>query len=386
MSASPRPVNSERHSDLKRHTLSVVCLAVLACLLCFGGRAQAAPVTVYALPAFMTGGDVSLLGREEQLGAVYKDGGRPQAALSILKARGCNTLRLWVSPTGKDEAVNDLPYTVALGRRIKQGGFKLLLDIHYSDFWADPGHQTKPAAWKDLPPDQLAKTVESYSRDVIVAMRRGWAMPDMVEVGNEVTNGMLWPDSNVERPDGWRHFTALFAAGVRGIKAGAAPLPAPRIMLHISGGASAGLTGWFFGNVHTAAPALDFDVIGLSYYPEAGETLAELAASMAALARTYHKPIVIAETGFPAGGTPGAQEIVHAEYGRTPEGQARFLTDLIATVKAVPGGWGRGVLYWEIDWVYIKGLPQYGCNPLFDADFNARPAVAALGAGARSRR
>ena len=84
MSASPRPANSERHSDLKRHTLSVVCLAVLACLLCVGGRARAAPATVYALPAFMTGGDVSLLGREEQLGAVYKNGGRPQAALSIL--------------------------------------------------------------------------------------------------------------------------------------------------------------------------------------------------------------------------------------------------------------------------------------------------------------
>ena len=350
--------------------------------------ASAAP-SYYRLPEFMTGGDVSLLGREQQLGAVYKDNGAPRNMLAILKARGCNTLRLrlWVNPAGTGEQVNNLAYTAALGRQIKQAGFKLLLDFHYSDFWADPGHQTKPAAWKDMDSDTLTKTVETYSRDVIVAMRKGGAMPDIVEVGNEVTNGMLWPEGNVEKPDGWKHFSTLFAAGVRGVKEGTGPLPAPCIMLHVSGGASADLMHWYFSNLHAAAPALDFDIIGLSYYPDGNETLADLAASMAFLAQTYHKPIMIAETSFPAdGGTPSPKEIMHIQYGRTPEGQSRFLSDLIKTVKAVPDGLGRGVLYWEIDWVYIKGLPQYGCTPLFDNNFNARPALTALGAGAQAAR
>lgn len=200
------------------NTLIPILLALVAVLLAGGTPAQARKA---ALPRFLTGGDVSLLTYEEQSGTVYKDNGRPEDALQILKSHGwnCLRLRLWVHPTGQGIFVNDLPYTVALGRRIKRAGFRLFLDLHYADTWADPAHQPKPAAWKDLTFDQLTHQVETYSHDVIAAMRQGGAMPDIVSVGNEVTNGTLWPDGQVERPDGWPHLAALLRAGIAGVRA-----------------------------------------------------------------------------------------------------------------------------------------------------------------------
>ena len=126
----------------------------------------AKPVTALQPPVFLAGGDLSVLAREEQLGAVYKDNGKPREALQIFKSHGWNIvrLRLWVHPTGQGDHINDLPYTVALAKRIKRAGFQFLLDLHYSDYWADPGQQTKPAAWKDLTFDQLTQQVRTYSR------------------------------------------------------------------------------------------------------------------------------------------------------------------------------------------------------------------------------
>ncbi|MBV9848434.1 MAG: glycosyl hydrolase 53 family protein [Armatimonadetes bacterium] len=347
----------------------------------------AAKSTPKPLP-FLTGGDVSLLAREEQMGAIYKDHGKPRDALQILKARGwnCLRLRLWVHPTGQDIYVNDLPYTLALGRRIKRAGFTLLLDLHYSDTWADPGHQIKPAAWKDLTFDQLTQQVHDYSRDVLTTLRRGGAMPDIVAVGNETTNGMLWPDGKVEGPDGWAKYGALVKAGIQGVKDGSAPRTPPQIMIHINNGFNAGLVQWFFDNLTSHYRDLDFDMIGLSYYPDGKGTLADLKASLAVAARRYHKPILIAETAYPyrTGGsawTPPASEYpVYAQYGLTPDGQRRFLTDLVAVVRDTPDGLGRGVLYWEPEWVALRGLSGYwGDKALFDSDFNALPALDALG-------
>ena len=266
-----------------------------------------------------------------------------------------------------------------MGKRIKQAGFKLLLDLHYSDTWADPGHQTKPTAWKDLPFDALLRQAEIYSRDTVAAMRAGGAMPDMVQVGNETTNGMLWPDGHVEDPGGWTRYGQLTQAAVRGIHAGSAPLPPPRIMIHISNGAQPGLPQWFFHNLVAAAPDVPFDVIGLSYYPDGTDTLADLQSNLAFLARTYHKPILVVETGFPHDDTPHPDQAIYNHYGLTPDGQARYLRDLTVAVRATPGGLGRGVLYWEPEWIGIDGLPQfYGSNPLFDSRFNALPGLAAL--------
>ncbi len=359
----------------------LACSLLLPLLLAFpsptAGAAPAKPKT----PDFLVGGDLSFLAREEQLGAAYKDGGQPRDALQIFKAHGWNVvrLRLWVHPTGQREYVNDLTYTVALARRAKKAGFKFLLDLHYSDTWADPGQQIKPAAWKDLPFDALTRQVETYSRDVITTLRQSGAMPDIVQIGNETINGMLWPDGHVEEADGWARYGALLKAGIVGVREGAALLPSPLIMVHINNGADAGLTRWFFDHLDAQKQGIQFDLIGLSYYPDGRNTLAQLKDALAADARKYGKPLVIAETAFPQNGTAREGQPVYTEYGRTPEGQRRFLADLVAAVRETPGGLGRGVLYWQPEWVPIDGLPNYnGGNALFDDRFNALPGLGAL--------
>lgn len=332
-------------------------------------------------PVFLSGGDLSVLAREEQLGAVYKDNGKPREALQIFKARGWNVvrLRLWVHPTGQGDHINDLPYTIALAKRVKKAGFQFFLDLHYSDYWADPGNQTKPAAWKDLTFDQLTQQVQMYSRDVIAALRQNGAMPDIVAVGNETVNGMLWPDGKVEETDGWTKYGTLLKAGIAGVREGAKPLPSPKIMVHIANGADSGLVQWFFDHLDAQKQGINFDLIGLSYYPDGKNTLADLKESLAVTAKKYHKPIIIAETAFPANGTAGPNQLVYAQYGRTPEGQRRFLADLVQTVQSTPDGLGRGVIYWQPEWVSIKGLSNYGnVDPLFDDHFNALPAIGAL--------
>ena len=334
------------------------------------------------VPQFLIGGDVSLLTYEEHAGTVYQDSGRTRDALQILKARGwnCLRLRLWVHPTGQGIYVNDLPYTVALGRRIKRAGFALFLDLHYSDTWADPGHQAKPAAWKDLTFDQLVRQVQTYSHDVIAAMRQGGAMPDIVSVGNEITNGTLWPDGQVEQPDGWAHLAALLNAGIAGVRDAAAPRASPQVMIHIDNGFDAGRVQWYFGNLMSQKPAVDFDIIGLSYYPDGHGTLVDLQQSLAAAAGKYHKPIVIAETSFPFRGTSGAGQPVYSQYGLTPAGQARFLKDLVSTVRRTPDGLGRGVIYWEPEWIPVRGQGgSWSPKTLFDDDGNALPGLDALG-------
>lgn len=332
-------------------------------------------------PTFLVGGDLSFLAREEQLGAVYKGGGKPRDALQIFKAHGWNIvrLRLWVHPTGQREYINDLPYTVALAKRIKKAGLKLLLDLHYSDTWADPGHQAKPAAWKDLPFDALTRQVQTYTRGVLATLRVSDALPDIVAVGNETINGMLWPDGHVEEPNGWNKYGTLLKAGIAGVREGAGPLPSPLIMVHINNGADTGLTQWFFDHLSPKTQGIDFDMIGLSYYPDGKNTLAQLKNALAVAARKYGKPLVIAETAFPQNGAAGPNQSVYAEYGRTPEGQRRFLADLVTAVRQTPGGLGRGVIYWQPEWVPIQGLPNYnGGNALFDDQFNALPGLGAL--------
>ncbi len=332
-------------------------------------------------PPFLAGGDLSFLAAEEKGGAVYKDNGRAKDALQIVKAHGWNVVRLrvWVHPDGQGMNVNSLPYTLALAKRVKAAGLRLLLDLHYSDTWADPGHQTKPAAWKDLPFPALTTQVRNYSRDTLAAFRRAGAMPDIVQIGNETTNGMLWPDGKVEAPDGWTKFGTLFEAGAEGVREGAKPGRAPSIMLHIANGAQPGLAAWFFENLNAKKQKIDFDVIGLSYYPDGKDTLGDLKTALAYLADTYKKPIVIVETGFPRSGTAGANQPVLQSYGRTPDGQKRYLTDLIAVVKATPGGFGHGVVYWEPEWIGVPGLPHFGDeNALFDDHFNALPGLGAI--------
>ena len=171
------------------------------------------------------GGDISALERIEQAGGAFRDGARTGDAIAILRAHGANgfRLRIFVHPSGAEVQVNDLAYTLRMAKRVKAAGAKLLLDFHYSDTWADPGRQTIPAAWAKLGYDSLARQIEIYTADVIAQLKRAGALPDIVQVGNEIDHGMLWPVGAIgiagaDTLTGWEHFTGLLKAGVRGVR------------------------------------------------------------------------------------------------------------------------------------------------------------------------
>ena len=163
------------------------------------GRATAADMP------FLVGGDISALPDLERMGAVYRDNDRPGDCIAILHDHGVNLfrVRLFVNPASDFDqtggATQDLPMVLALAKRIKASGAKFSLALHYSDTWADPGKQTKPAAWKDLLMDQLQKQVTDYTAQVMTAMKSNGTVPDIVEVGNETRTGMLWPDGKLDR-------------------------------------------------------------------------------------------------------------------------------------------------------------------------------------------
>lgn len=327
-------------------------------------------------PPFLTGGDISLLTKMEELGQVYKANGRPQDLLAIFASHGanCMRLRLWVDPLGTDIFVNDLAYTIALGRRIKEAGFQLLLDFHYSDIWADPGVQSKPAAWDGLSFDGLVQQIETYSREVIAAMCAGGAMPDIVQIGNEIPDGMLWPDGKVAgNPQGFANLAALLRAGTDGVMT-AASAQKPQIMIHIDRGGDWNGTQGFFDEIE--AHGIFYDMIGLSFYPFFHGPLSQLKETLDQTARRYRKPIIVVETGYPYAGEWNQLDTM---YPVTPEGQQHFLADLVALVRAVPDGLGRGVIYWAPEWVAIaRLLSSWDGRTLFDADGHALPGLAAL--------
>jgi len=351
----------------------VHCLAIAITVPAVCQSATAPAPTAVPVPAaprqpyFIQGADVSFLRDMESKGVVFKDDGVPHLGLEILRHHGYNWVRLRImnEPT---PLPNTLAYTLAEAKAAKALGFRILLDFHYSDDWADPGHEKTPAAWAKLSHDELVKAVFNFSRDTIVAFREQGTMPDMVQVGNEITSGMDWPDGKL--PDRWPQFAELLTAGVRGVEAGKGDLPRPAIMIHIDQGGNEEVTKWFFDNL--IVNKVPFDVIGQSYYPWWQGSLTQLKDNLAFMAVRYKKPIIVAETAydwregekFKTGKPP---------FPETPEGQAAFFSALVKTVKETPAGLGKGVFWWEP--MSEGAIAKRG---MFDDQHNALPVVHVL--------
>ena len=327
----------------------------------------------------LTGADVSLLAALEASGAVYRDaGGSARDPLSLLHDRGCRLLRLrlWVNPSGQRDQVCDLPYTIALAQRIKRAGFQLLLDLHYSDTWADPGHQAKPADWRELPFDALVQRVHDYSRDVVQAFAAAGARPEMVQVGNEIAHGFLWPDGKLDGTDeAFMRFARLVRAGCEGVQAGAGGASVQR-MIHSDRGGDPAASRWLFRKLVEAE--VPFELIGLSYYPYWHGPLDGLRENLRGLA-TFKKPILVVEAGYPWRGANTDHEGRAMAYPASPAGQRQYLEDVMAAVRAAPDGLGRGVLWWAPEWIPTQALGG-GWSPrtLFDDEGRALPALEAL--------
>jgi arabinogalactan endo-1,4-beta-galactosidase len=300
-----------------------------------GSLSREAAAAEYAI-----GADLSFLTQAEERGTIFKDGTNARPALQIFKDHGYNwiRLRLFHSPTNLP---NNLVYTIALAKRAHDLKFKFLLDYHYSDTWADPAKQFIPAAWRDLNHTQLVSAVENYSRESIAAFRDAGVLPDMVQIGNEITPGMLWPDGKL--PGKWDNFAELLKAGIRGVEQGSGTNSRPRIMIHIDRGGDVKTTKYFFDKLNSYG--MDYDVIGQSYYPWWHGSLLDLRDNLDFMARTYKKDIIVVETAYCW--KPTEYWNKPAPFPETPEGQRDFLDELNRVVLAAPDHRGIGVFWWE---------------------------------------
>jgi beta-galactosidase len=242
----------------------------------------------------MIGADISFLPELEAKGMKFKDKGVEKDAITILKEHGFNYVRLRIfhSPE-KDSGYSpkkgfcNLENTRQMARRIKAAGMKLLLDFHYSDYWADPEKQYKPEAWKNLSFPLLKDSVFEYTKRVMKELKDQGTLPDMVQVGNEINHGMIWPEGHIQNFDS---LALLIDAGSKGVRAIDASVP---IMLHIALGGQQDETLFFFDNM--LAKGLQFDVIGMSYYPKWHGTLDDLRNNLSNMAHRYEQDIIVVE-------------------------------------------------------------------------------------------
>jgi beta-galactosidase len=243
----------------------------------------------------MLGADISFLPQLEDRGMKFYDtDGQQKDAIKILKDHGFNYIRLRIfndpatdSGYSPKKGFCDLQHTMAMAKRIKAAGMNFLLDFHYSDYWADPQKQYKPAAWKGQNFQQLKKSVYDYTKMVIQSLKDQGTAPDMVQVGNEINHGMIWPEGSIGNLDS---LAQLIYAGINGVKAVS---PATSIMLHVALGGQNDESRFFYDNM--IARGISFDVIGLSYYPKWHNTLADLEYNINDLATHYKKDVIIVE-------------------------------------------------------------------------------------------
>lgn len=362
-------------------------------------------------PSLMRGADISSLAAVEAAGGQCREQGQVRDCLAILKDHGFNyvRLRLWQDPSDSNGVSygggnNDLATVTALAVRAKALGFKLLVDLHYSDFWADPGHQLKPKNWQALDMDSLADAVYHYSHDVIVHLQNAGAGPDMVQIGNEIGGGMLWPEGKSWGQGGgeFDRLSRLLKAGSDGVR-DAARQPI-ELMLHLAEGGDNSFCRWWFDAI--TARGVEFDLIGLSYYPYWGGPVAQLQANMTDLASRYAKPVVVVETAYAftldngdqVTNVFGPEQAVNGGYPATVAGQRDAVQELLTAIMAVPGNQGLGLFYWEPVWLPVdatwataagldylgddSGSGQQGSGwenqALFDFDGNALESLAAF--------
>lgn len=316
------------------------------------------------------GADLSFTPQELAAGAHFTYNGHSGTPVTIMHEAGANyvRMRLWADPPA---GYSDLATDLALARQVHAAGMKIYLDIMYSDFWADPTKQNIPAAWAGQGLAQLTATVKSYTTSVVSSFAKQGTPVDMVSIGNEIRNGILWPIGEINCDSGstcggWANFTQLLKAGVAGANAGNPGGHRLLILMHYDQGGSEALSQTFYSQLESYG--VPFDVIGLSYYPFFHGPLAAMRANVDNLATTFHKPIVISETQYawtlangnsPLGDSTGdfvwETSQLEGGYPASPGGQLSFVTDELSILAQIPDGLGAGMFYWAPDW--IPGVP-----------------------------
>lgn len=306
---------------------------------------------------FIRGVDISTLTAIEDNGGKYYDSnGVERDLLDILKDRGVNYVRLRVfNDPQKTNGYNDKEDVIRLAKRVKAKGLQLLVDFHYSDDWAHPGQQVRPAAWKNYTFAQLTQAVHDYTYEVISELKQAGALPDMVQIGNEINSGVLTGNGG----------TVVFADQVALLNSGAAAVRELQgddkieIMIHLAEGGKNATFRNFFDGINNK---VDYDIIGLSYYPFWHGTLEAVKANMDDMAKRYGKDVVIAETSYPFSykdgdaheniiNTPSKLNVGGATWPATVEGQYDAIQKIMDLLAQVEDSKGAGFFYWEPAWI-----------------------------------
>ena len=293
--------------------------------------------TIAQATATVVGADVGWLTQLESMGYTWTDTtGATGSALQILKNHGVNTIRIrtFVNPTitAGVLGVGDLDQagSITLAKQASALGFKIVIDFHYSDTWADPGHQTTPAAWTNDSYAQLQTDVYNYTYNFMTALVAAGVTPQYVQVGNEINTGMLWPigavGSTTVNGNDFTHVSGLINQGYSAVKAVSST---SQVVIHIAGISNLSDFEWFFDGL-TAANA-KFDVIGASYY-DGPSNIATVTTNLKTLANRYSKPVMICEIGY--------------SYS-DPTTTYTDIQGAITAMNAVPSNMGLGVIYWE---------------------------------------
>ena len=350
--------------------------SAMACVLLamsFSGMAQDVVIKKVAnVPAdFIKGADISTLIDVEKHGGKFFDQNHKQTdAMVILKQNGFNyvRLRLWVDPKDADGKPygggnNDLATTLELAKRAKAQGFKILLDFHYSDFWTDPGKQFKPKSWAKMDYPQLKTAIHDYSREVIAKFREQGTVPDMVQVGNEMNGGILWPEGKSWGEGGgeFDRLAGLLNAAISGVRADEKDPSKIKIMLHLAEGTKNDTFRWWFDEINQRN--VPYDVIGLSFYTYWNGPISALQTNMDDISKRYNKDVIVVEVAYgystqncdAAENSFNEKEAKDGGYPGTVQGQADFLSDMIKSLVAVPENRGKGLFYWEPTWIPVNG-------------------------------
>jgi len=302
--------------------------------------------------SFAKGADVGWLTQMESSGIkFYNSSGTEQDCMQILKNLGMNSIRLrvWVNPTDGWCNTQDV---VAKATRAKNLGMKILLDFHYSDWWADPGKQNKPAAWASQDFTTLKQSLIDHTTSVLNALKANGITPTWTQIGNETNNGMLWPDGMASTS--MSNFAQLIEAGYNAVKSVDTSI---KVIVHISNGFDNNLFRWIFDGLK--ANGAHWDIIGMSLYPTVtnwSELNTQCLANMNDMVSRYNKDVMVVEVGMSWDQATACNS---------------FLTDLISKVKSVPAGRGLGVFYWE-----PESYNNWSGYSLGAFDNNGRPTIA----------
>ncbi len=347
--------------------------------------------TVYSWTQFSMGADLSYVNQVQDYGGVFKDSGVIKDPFTIFKDHGANTVRVrlwhnpqWQAALNNGRLYNDIYDVAKTIQRARDAGLAINLDLHYSDTWADPDHQEKPAAWNSLSFAALKDSVYSYTLNVLNYLKSRDLVPEMIQVGNENNQGMLWPEGKVVN-NNWAPFTELLKSGIKAVRDFSQTSSIkPQIILHVAQLQHA--ESWANGVINTGG-VTDFDIIGLSHYHKwtTLTSMDDIGRIIRILKTTYHKKVMVVETAYPwtDQNADSYSNIISGQerfgnYGISKEEQLRYLKDL--TQQVINGG-GSGIMYWEPAWISSSLRDRWGTgsswenNAFFDFSGNTLPGI-----------